>query len=602
MIAASLVAIGLIGVLLYQYQLRLYQEKVRLSGVAITRALASADYTQLVPQAGSNSLLARLISAQASDDFAYGLVVDQAGKWLYETTQAGRIAPSATMPAEPFAWFGDHEVTSMSDGRRIREFFAPVMKDGALAGFVRLGYYDRPASLAGAEISNLGLMALPVFLLTTLSYFLIRRELKPLERLSETVERASCDFGARPGGALHGAKLGDFIVRFDQFMQLVQSRVQQRDEEMASAQTATRLLSYRQDKAESALNAVPDAVLVIDDTCSPTFANVKAEVLLGASRERIVGRPPHEWCPDKDVLAFVLRFKHAPSTTIQSSIEYVPMDQPERRIAASAFPLFSPRDHATLFGRLIVFRDVSGEFLARQAGADFVVQVSHELKTPLNTLATYSELLLDYGSLEEGERVRAVNVIHSEVERMSGLINNLLNISKLETGTLRLERTRVKLHELLRDSFDSTNSNALGKNIDLRLNIQPDLGSARLDKNLFRIAIDNLLSNAIKYSNPGGSVTLSAQQLDDSQIQISVRDQGIGICANDRKHIFEKYYRASRPETATRSGHGLGLYLAKQIIEQHHGAIAVISEPGKGAEFVVTFKAQPVHLEEAHAA
>lgn len=602
MIAASLVVMALIGALLYQYQLRLYQEKIRLNGVAITRALASADYTQLVPQGGGTSLLARLISAQVSEDFAYGLIDDPAGKRIYETTQASRIAPTATMPAEPFAWFGDHEVNSVSDGRSIREFFAPVMKDGALAGFVRLGYYSRPSSLVGGEVSHLGMMALPVFLLTAFSYFLIRRELKPLERLSEKVERAACEFGGRSAGAPDGANLRDFILRFDRFMQVVQSRVQQRDEAMASAQTATRLISYRQDKAESALNAIPDAVIVIDDACTPTFANQKAETLLGTSREFIVGRPPHEWCKEKDVLSFVLRFKHAPSATAQTSIEYMPAEQPGRRIAASAFPLFSPRDHATLFGRLIVFQDVSGEFLARQAAADFVAQVSHELKTPLNTLATYSELLLDYASLAEEDRVGAVNVIHGEVERMSGLINNLLNISKLETGTLRLDRTRVKLLDLLSDSVDCMNSNARGKNIDLRLDIQQDLGSARLDKNLFRIAIDNLLSNAIKYSNPGGKVTLSAQRLDDSQMQISVRDQGIGIRAEDRKRIFEKYFRATRPETADRNGHGLGLYLARQIIEQHHGTIAVHSEPDKGSEFLVTFRAQPVHLEESLAA
>jgi len=285
-----------------------------------------------------------------------------------------------------------------------------------------------------------------------------------------------------------------------------------------------------------------------------------------------------------------------------ANIEYVPDDNLDRRITISAFPLFSPRDQNTLFGMLIVFRDISKEHLAKQAGAEFVSHVSHELKTPLNTLSAYSELLLDYASLSETERVDAVNVIHSEVERMDALISNLLNISKMETGTLQLARKRVKMHELLQDAFNSINSNALGKGVALELKIPPDLGSVRLDKDMFRIAIDNLLSNAIKYSNSGGKITLSAQALDDYQIQISVRDQGIGISPEDSEKVFLKYYRASNSETASRSGHGLGLYLAKQIIELHHGSITVNSELGKGTEFIITFRAQPVQLEELQAA
>ena len=302
------------------------------------------------------------------------------------------------------------------------------------------------------------------------------------------------------------------------------------------------MLSYKQEKAESALNSIPDAVLVIDNACIPTFANQKVEPILGTSREAIIGKQPHEWCENKEVLAFLMRFKSAPSAKRPASIEYVPEGSLDRRISISAFPLFSPRDQSTLFGMLIVFRDISKEHLAKQAGAEFVSHVAHELKTPLNTLSAYSELLLDYARLAETELVDAVNVIHGEVERMAGLINNLLNISKMETGTLQLIRKRVKVHDLLQDAFNSMSNNALGKGVELALMISPDIGSVRLDKEMFRIAIDNLLSNAIKYSNIGGKITLSAQALDDDQIQISVRDQGIGISPDDREKIFHKYY------------------------------------------------------------
>lgn len=600
MIVATMAVIAIVSVLLFRNQTKLYEENTRVHGVALARALSSAEYSQLVPESGQSSLMRSLVNVQRNENFAYAIVVNPAGEKLYEITSAGSITPTATMPTEPYSWFGEHNVKSPGDGREIREFFAPVMKDGHLAGFIRAGYYNQQTTIMSNQISSLGLMALPIFLLTTLSYFLIRREIKPLGQLSNKMEQALLSYGVQVISPAHDHDLGEFIQRFDQFMQLVQSRVNKLDNESLASRTGTHLITYKQEKAESALNSIPDAVLVIDNACIPTFANAKLEPILGVSREGIIGRQPQEWCKNKEVLAFLLRFRSSPSAKRSANIEYVSEGNPDQRISVAAYPLFSPRDQqTTLFGMLIIFRDISKEYLAKQAGAEFVSRVSHELKTPLNTLAAYSELLLDHASLTEAEQVDAVNVIHGEVERMTGLINNLLNISKMDSGTLQLVRKRVKLHDLMQDAFDSMSNNALGKGVVLELKIPPDLGSVRLDKDLFRIAIDNLLGNAIKYSNPGGKVTVSAQNLDNDQMQISVRDQGIGISPEDCEKVFLKFYRASNSETASRSGHGLGLYLARQIVSLHHGTITVNSEPGKGSEFIITFKAQPVQLEES---
>lgn len=332
-----------------------------------------------------------------------------------------------------------------------------------------------------------------------------------------------------------------------------------------------------------------------------TFANQKLELLLNRSRDEIVGRPVQEWCENRDVMAFMLRHKHVSIVGRGATLEYVPESQPERRISISAIPMFAPRDRANLFGMLFVFRDITKEHCATQAGSDFVSHVAHELKTPLSALLGYSELLLHRVTLSEAEQVNAVNVIRSETERMASLINNLLNISKMESGTLKLAMTRVRLHDLLQEAFSCVRSNTLGKDVELSLAISPDLGSVRLDKDLFRIAIDNLLSNAIKYSNPGGNILVSAAVLDDGQIQIKVRDQGIGISEEDSRKIFGKYFRSSSDSAAQRTGHGLGLYLARQIVELHQGAVSVVSELGKGSEFLVTLKAQSVQLEMSEA-
>ena len=602
LIVASLVAIAIISGFLYKHQHTLHEDKIRVQGVALTRALSSVDPTQLLSGNNKTSFMNNLIEVQANEGFAYVIIVNTAGEKLYENTSAGSIAPLVAMPTKPYAWFGEHNVTSPGDGRKVREFYAPIMNAGALAGFVRVGYYNMPTGMSAGEISYLGLMALPVFLLTTLSYFLIRREIRPLTKLSEKIDQASLSYGIQPVTSTNTVDLNNFIQRFDQFIQLVQDRASQMGGESVSAQTTAHLLTYKQEKAESALNSIPDAVMVIDDTCVTTYANPKIEPILGIKREEIIGRPPQDWCNNKDVLTFIMKFKNSPSVMRLTNMEYMPEENSDKRISVSAFPLFSPRDQNTLLGMLILFRDITKEHQAMHAGAEYVSHISHELKTPLNTLATYSELLLDYATLAEGERVDAVNIIHSEVDRIANLVNNLLNISKIETGAMKLNRKRVKIQDLLENTFDYMRSQALGKGISLDLQLPSELGSVRLDKDMFRIAINNLVTNAIKYSDAGSTVTLGARILDDEQMQISVKDQGIGISSEDQAKIFLKYYRASNENSASRSGHGLGLYLAKQIIEMHHGVITVNSEIGKGTEFTVTFKAQPVQLEESLAA
>jgi signal transduction histidine kinase len=597
MVAASAIVVGMIVALLYSQQSRLYREKVRTQGVALTRALSAAKLPQLIAASGEKNFVSTLASVQGSDAFAYATVVTKSGDKLFELTSPGSIVPVASMPSEPASWFGEHPLVSPGDGRKIREFFGPVLERGDLAGFVRLGYYETPRGVPTGDISYVALMALPIFLLTALSYFMIRREVRPLARLADKLQDAGKAYGIETG-FWAGMDLRDLVHRFDEFMRMVQARIREIDRQYVEAQTSSRLLSYKHEKVQAVLDAIPDAVLVMDDAGLPTFANPKLGTLLGLSPEALIGQPPEKWCPHAEVLALLTRFGHLDALAVHAAaIEYCPQEQPDRRISVSAYPLFSPRDRSRVFGMLVVFRDISKEYLARQAGAEFVAQVSHELKTPLTTITMFSELLLGYAKLPDKDRVEAVNTIHSEVERATYLINNLLNISRLETGTLPIERQRVKVQELLQDIVDRMRKGARTRQVEIELKVPPDAGSARLDKDLFRIAIDNLLNNAVKYSRPGGRVVVKAEKLSDNQMKISVRDKGIGISPEDCEKVFEKYYRGGSKEVTSRSGHGLGLYLAKRIVELHHGTISVQSELGKGTEFSIEFEAQPVPLE-----
>jgi signal transduction histidine kinase len=184
--------------------------------------------------------------------------------------------------------------------------------------------------------------------------------------------------------------------------------------------------------------------------------------------------------------------------------------------------------------------------------------------------------------------VEAANIIYDEVERLGLLINNLLSISKMETGSLFIERQRIKPLELLKDAFESVKRSDKENHLEYKLDLPNEMSPLAMDKDLFRIAVNNLLTNAVKYNRPGGSVVLSAEE-SDKQIIFRVKDTGIGIAGEDIEKIFEKFYRSENEEIRNKPGHGLGLTLAKSIVELHHGMLQVNSEAGKGTEFAIVF-------------
>ena len=595
MVTATLVVIAIIFAALFLYHQRQHDRQIRTQGIVLARSLASLPADGLLAPAEQPRMLDALVGVQRSADFAYGLVVSPAGQRLQGVSAPGIVIPDVKLPGEPAAWFGEQRLTAPADGRGVIEFRAPVLADGVLAGFVRVGYYTDGA-FEPRQISFAALLALPVFLLSPLSFFLMRRASRPLAEVGRHLQSLAqpAQAPAEPMGAI---RLEDFASRVASFLKIIEGRVGALEAERVASVASNRMLSYKHTRTESVLQALQDGVMILDASATPTFANAKIEALLGVAPERVVGQRADDWCQQAEVLGFLARAHGARGPT-ECAVE-LGLD---RYVMLASTPLFSPLDPTTLFGTLIVIRDVSQERLVKDAGAQFVANVSHELKTPLNTIASYSELLMDEANLTDALRIEAVNVIHDEVERMSTLINNMLNISKLETGAMALDCQRTNVRDLLRDSFESQRQSALGRGLGFRIEVPPNLGMAALDKGLFRIALNNLLSNAIKYNRPGGQVTLAAEETEDGYVNVFVRDDGIGIAPEQCGRIFEKYYRVGGEAAVHSSGHGLGLFLVKQIIDLHHGRIAVQSTPGKGTEFSIRIKKQAAVYKEAVAA
>jgi signal transduction histidine kinase len=598
-ITASLLAAITIIILLFShlYQSRLKQ--IRSQGIELVQLISEIPYYQLVPKKGHRGTLELIKYNESDPNFAYGAIVDKSGSLITSAVISGLIIPKLKPPADPSNWLAEKILRLEEYEKDIIEFHAPLIEKGELLGYVRLGFYAPEYGLTIDQLPFIASILLPIFLIAALFLYLIKREIKSLKQFGQQINNLVNENNIKQVEISASGELSGFIEKFNNFVQLAQSRIAELETNKDNLVASSKLLTYRQSKIESVLHALPEAVLVFDDAGNISFVNSKVSSFLNIPIDVLLKNDISSWNAESNVVKYILKIKNNPISSYPAErIEFTPENSPDKRIAIKAYPLFSPKEIKHVYGTLVLFQDVSEENLAKQARGEFVAHVAHELKTPLNVLAMYSETL----QREEGQtvefRTEAVNVIRDEVERISMLINNLLSITKIELGSLSLIRQHVKLRDLLLDIFETTKRSVQTKNLEFKLDIPKEMSPLYIDKDLLRIAINNLLTNAIKYSKECGVVLLSAEEINGS-VNIRVRDTGIGISKDDQNHIFDKFYRSNDENVRVRTGHGLGLSLTKDIVQLHHGSLKVQSNLGEGSEFTIVLEDNSSLLEMA---
>jgi signal transduction histidine kinase len=592
LVMSSLAVIAIVVGLLLQRQQAADARHLREQGLGMVRSLAALPVALLAPGPGQPGVLNTVLAYRDNPDFGYAALTGADGRNLAEAASPGTLVPAgAAIPA--LAGFGERVVRSPDNGRPVHEFFGPVAGLDGKVLQLRLGYFQPQSYFSITDMPFYALIALAVFLLVPLIYLVFKRELAPLTALGDQLRQLT----AAQGQALVPADqdVRDLAGKLNAYLDQASARIRDLERDSMAGVAHGRLLEYGSHKMQAVLQCLPDGLLVLDPAGDITFASGKIEPLLGVPVGDVLSQPVDAWCRDPELRAMLARFRGAGGDSrSQATIEFNPVNVPDKRLWATAQSLQGDAK-GMRFGALVVLRDATREHLARQAGNDFVAHVAHELKSPLNVIGMYGEMLADTGD-DETLRVEAVNIIQDEVERMTGLVSNLLNVSKLEMGAMRPERHRVKLDDLLRDAWQHARTRAEAKGIRLELQVPRDIAAVAIDKDLFRIALNNLLGNAIKYNQAGGSVVLAAEEA-GSDVVISVRDSGIGMAAQDVARVMEKFYRVAETGENARGGHGLGLYLAKQIVELHHGQLTLESELGHGSTFAIHLNKMPALAE-----
>lgn len=336
-----------------------------------------------------------------------------------------------------------------------------------------------------------------------------------------------------------------------------------------------------------AMRSVGDGLLITGPDGRITFANPGAAECFRCSETALIGSS----LPDR--LAEHDPSMSSPETFRRLLLDKAPIEREitvglsrQRRYTVRLAPVCPEHDPAApALGIVASLSDITRQQELQQTKNDVISLVSHEMRTPLTAIQGMSELLASYDVAPE--RRREMNLaINDEVKRLTRMITQYLDITRLESGATVVRRTPVRLDALIDRTILLLEPIAAERGIRITRHFPPDLPGVVADPDLLARAIENLVSNAIKYSPPRTTVSVSVE-VSDREMAIAVADEGFGIPAEDTQRVFEKFYRVARAQDADIPGTGLGLSLVKEIAELHGGSISVRSELHAGSTFTL---------------
>lgn len=349
-----------------------------------------------------------------------------------------------------------------------------------------------------------------------------------------------------------------------------------------------RLADTQRRQSETMIHGISDAVIVTDAFDEVMLANPAAADVFGFDLAKIARKPVALVMGDKAgarLAADIADMRQNPNRTARKSAEYqLEVDGQVRTFSVTLSCVLDNTEQ--LSGVVTVLHDRTREDEISKMKTEFVSHVSHELRTPLSSIKAYAELLVDGEAADEKAKVEFYHIIQSEAERLSRLIDNILNISRIESGMMKVNKKSVSLNGILKRVMEVAMPQAREKKIALEDQVAPVFAMTDADPDMIYQAALNLVSNAIKYTRDGGSVQVALQTDEEkNELVLLVTDTGVGIPQEAMKHLFEKFFRVEKNKSMAR-GSGLGLNLTRQIIESiHRGRMIVKSEEGKGSTF-----------------
>lgn len=400
-----------------------------------------------------------------------------------------------------------------------------------------------------------------IILTTIFAFFLSTRITSPLRRMREAaLEVAQGKFDTKVPILTHD-EIGELALSFNRMGRKLKNNIN--------------ALSQEKEQLSSILSSMADGVITLDRKGKILVTNPPSERFVQAwYYEQGMEEREGEELPEqiKDLFKRVVNLEREQMTEIELQ---------GRNWVVVMTPLYN---QANVRGAVAVFRDMTDERQHDKLRKDFIANVSHELRTPISMLQGYSEAIIDDIAGSEEEKKDIAQIIYDESLRMGRLVNELLDLARMEAGYVSLEKMDIDVDEFFNRVVRKFQGLSREREISLNLVPPEKPMNVHADPDRLEQVMTNLVDNAIRHTDKGGSVTVSVQD-QSGGILVEVTDTGTGIPKEDLPFVFERFYKADKARTRGRSGTGLGLAIAKNIVDSHDGKISVHSKMNEGTTF-----------------
>jgi len=372
----------------------------------------------------------------------------------------------------------------------------------------------------------------------------------------------------------------------NQFLTALRTQMEDLRCESRELQIQSRIAAAEKHHTEAIIFSISDAVIVTNRFDELMLANEAAEQLLGFGLDGALRKNIDRVVPDGTLVRLIREARSHGKSFTRKVVEHCIDYKGSPRTFSITLSCVTTADEVS--GVVAVLHDVTREKEIAKMKTDFVSNVSHELKTPLASIKAYIEMLQDGEAADEQTRGEFYGIIATETDRLHRLIENILNISRIESGVVKVVKEPISLTGVVKQVCDVAIVQAKAKHIELTQRLAPVYYQVEADTDMVSQAVMNLVSNAIKYTPEGGEVKVIVSVDERRRVAVcEVADTGAGIPAEDLPHIFDKFYRVKANRRMAK-GTGLGLTLVKHIVETvHDGELSVTSEAGKGSTFTM---------------
>ncbi|OEU44915.1 MAG: hypothetical protein BBJ60_11975 [Desulfobacterales bacterium S7086C20] len=597
MIILCLIGISIVSIALIRYEQRKNTRDIINTGRYLVTLIALHSIEDF--QNNKRSLFLRTLHDHiSSEDLAYCLVHNHSGNPLLILDPYKLVSriPEGVQMRSLYTTGSPHQIFQTSDSNgTIYEFAKSMFENGQQTGTVRLGLRLLPISIFSLErIGLLATIAFFIFAIVPFVFYGIRSALRPLKNASLKIKNLTGEAAHAETEKKKAMAIDDQIASIAQSISLLSKKYKILETSNIESQAQKGVVAYGRKQITRILDAVHYGIIITDTQDHINDINAHMLNLLNKERNDVLDRPLGEVLEHEKILSFISEQEGIAQKTTQRDIETTfPAHAPEEIFLVTLSYLDD--GHGSISGKVISVKNLTNQKLAEKAKHEFVAHVAHELRAPLTTIKSYNEMLMD-GEIDDLDTQKEFyNTINQETDRLARLIENLLNMSKIEMGSLTIDRGLVKTDRLVKDCVAAIEAPAQTKHITIEKKSPDKWPSLVGDKELLKVAMINVLGNAVKYSPDDSTITFSLSEVDHS-IVFDVFDQGYGISEEDLNHIFDQFYRSSDPHISEQTGSGLGLAMTSEIIRLHEGHIEVQSTPGEGTHFCMRLPKEDYHL------